>query len=413
MPALPEPDSHQPLAVEGAAAPAAAAATAPSSTKRPSSRSPAAAPPKRRRVPARAPGEAASGRVELKEMSQLNVALERLRAVLQSMRAEHRRAVLERTAVPVRAALAAFMKEARAAAKSSCTPWPKTVVPRPSMAGDANVRTLKNASGCAYQAQLRIGSLRMYTKAEATQSTAMRHLAVLAQLRREVVAVGGGIWEQHGRFCQILAEVLRQHRTSEEALGLGVFVYMRADEWIDRSRAITTPVAGLPRALEMHSRLSRARRADWAALRAEWIPLLRCTRAARRRGLSAAGAEALAEAARRGLLGRQAAQAVRAVERALGRRRRCEAKTIKKRAATLRRTAGALASRAAEEKRLAAQRRNLERARWRWMRRTDLTTAEMLEGPPRHLLPPPPLSSLLAPSVSSFLEVGEKEPPCS
>jgi len=321
------------------------------------------------------------------EALRVDATLGRLRAVLQAMTPDQRRCSIERMALPVRAALFAFMKGARTAAVGA-PPREETAPaasPRPSMAGAANVRTTRTARGVAHQAQLRIGHLRMYARAQAEPDVALKHLAALAQVRRDVVAAGEDIWEQPARFCSIFAEALREHGTSEDTLGLGVFVYMRADEWIDRSRTITTPVMKLPHALEMHSRLLRARRTSWASLRAEWAPLLRCTQLAQKQGVSLVEAEAMAESARRGLLERQCKQAVCSVERAMARKRGRAAKMFRECMATRRRAVKALAAEAAKEQKLEQKRRELKLARWQWLRRADLTMAEMLDGPPQHL----------------------------
>eukprot|EP00418_Pyrodinium_bahamense_P072314 CAMPEP_0179081144 /NCGR_PEP_ID=MMETSP0796-20121207/36516_1 /TAXON_ID=73915 /ORGANISM="Pyrodinium bahamense, Strain pbaha01" /LENGTH=370 /DNA_ID=CAMNT_0020778521 /DNA_START=234 /DNA_END=1346 /DNA_ORIENTATION=+ len=272
----------------------------------------------------------------------VNGAAEKLRAVLQSMNVDQRRVALESLPLQVRAALLAFMKSAREVPTPALRPaHPGAAVreARSSMAGDANVRAIENVHGTAYQAQMRIGHLRVYTPAQPRLEAAMEHQEVLEHLR----------------------------------------------EWIDRSRVITTPVLKLADALAVHSRLLRARQTSWASLRAEWASLLCRTRLARKRGLSLAEAEATAERARRGLLERQLRQAARALERALVRKQRSTTTALKKCERAHRKAVKGLATQAAQERVAAKHRQQLRDARWRWLCRADLTTAEMLRGPPEHL----------------------------
>mmetsp|Transcript_121884 Transcript_121884/g.339842 ORF Transcript_121884/g.339842 Transcript_121884/m.339842 type:complete len:417 (-) Transcript_121884:130-1380(-) len=318
----------------------------------------------------------------------VNGAAEKLRAVLQSMNVDQRRVALESLPLQVRAALLAFMKSAREVPTPALRPaHPGAAVreARSSMAGDANVRAIENVHGTAYQAQMRIGHLRVYTPAQPRLEAAMEHQEVLEHLRRAALSAGEEIWGQPARFCRLCSEVMEERGTSEERLGLGAFVYMRADEWIDRSRVITTPVLKLADALAVHSRLLRARQTSWASLRAEWASLLCRTRLARKRGLSLAEAEATAERARRGLLERQLRQAARALERALVRKQRSTTTALKKCERAHRKAVKGLATQAAQERVAAKHRQQLRDARWRWLCRADLTTAEMLRGPPEHL----------------------------
>merc|ERR1712018_117621 len=90
--------------------------------------------------------------------------------------------------------------------------------------------------------------------------------------------------------------------TSEHKLGLSVFVCMRADRWIDRSKTINSPVMALADAVAVHLQLLQAEETSWECLRAAWVALMLRTRHAQAKRLSMADAEAVAENARQGLL---------------------------------------------------------------------------------------------------------------
>lgn len=241
-----------------------------------------------------------------------------------------------------------------------------------------DVRTIKNVHQVSYQAQLRIRHLRMYTHSQADLDTAISHQMILAQARHAIDAAGEEVWNHPDEFCNVFAEILRSARTSQEELGLSVFIFMRADEWISRCATITSPVVALGDAVAAHARLLAARQTSWARLRTEWVFLMRQTQHARLQRLSQAQAEAVAEKARLGLLQRRLKLAVSAAERAIGLRYNFEQKAMQ---AEARRSRCAAKEKHAQ-KRAAHKRKQREQSKAlrRWYHRVDLTTEQILEG---------------------------------
>lgn len=268
---------------------------------------------------------------------QLELALDGLRGVIQSMKDEspsHARAAIESLSQDVRAELLVFMERRRKDSATGSLP-PRGLPQEISLPGaracgipkvrSTSVRTIRNTSGPAYQAQLRIRHLRLHTRILKERERALLYQTILAQVGDAIAAAGGAVWDAPDNFCQTVDRSLELHRTSANELGLTVHIYMRADRLIDRRRAITSPCLPLWEAVALHARLLRAQR-SWESLKAEWVPLLQQTRRARGCGRSAQDASGLAMEARLGFLERRLAGAARGVARALDRRRRGAAK---------------------------------------------------------------------------------------
>merc|ERR1711870_184139 len=125
---------------------------------------------------------------------------------------------------------------------------------------------------------------------------------IFTQIRQEIDGAGEGIWKNPDQFCSIIKNVFINNGTCETKLGLSVFICMRADKWIDRSKTINSPVVTLADAVAIHSQLLQAQETSWESLRAEWVALMLRTRHGRARRLSVADAVTIAEKARQGLL---------------------------------------------------------------------------------------------------------------
>lgn len=232
-----------------------------------------------------------------------------------------------------------------------------------------------------YKAHIDMKALRIYTRAYPKKELAIQSQAALVRLRNALVAASAldpEVWDRPEDVCRMFRDVLHACGTSPEKLGLAVYVSLRADRWLGRRLHITMPVMPLQDALELHSRLLRARDTSWEALRKEWLGAPRLKRLA-------PGAETRLEEARQQAIQRQLARAKGAAARALGEERRRAARArreLSRSAALVSREAARAAAAAAAAGRREAE---LRRERWRWLRRKDLTTEELLRGPPPEL----------------------------
>uniref|UniRef100_A0A7S4R4M8 Uncharacterized protein n=1 Tax=Alexandrium monilatum TaxID=311494 RepID=A0A7S4R4M8_9DINO len=319
--------------------------------------------------------------------------LDGLRSALQDLPKPDRLEGIRRLAPAVRAALLAFMERRSpkssspsssrpdAADEAAPAPPPPHTAPRGRAARRLCAAGVRAVSSLKYKAHVDVKALRIYTRAYARRELALQSQEALWRLRSALVAAStldSEFWDRPEEVCQRFREVLCACGTSPEKLGLAVYVSLRADRWLGRRFHITTPVLPLLDALRLHSRLLRARDLSWEALREAWLSAPRPKR-------SAPGAEARAREARWQALGRQAARAARAAARALdavsrgAARERREA--LRAAASSSRAAAGAARAAAAARRRAAG----LRRERWRWLRRKDLTTEELLRGPPAEL----------------------------
>lgn len=248
-----------------------------------------------------------------------------------------------------------------------------------------DVRAVKRMHKTTYLAQLRLRHLRMYTHARDDIEVAVGYQMILAQARHAIDAVGDDVWHNPVAFCSVFSDACRNAGSCLEELGLSVFVFMRADEWICRPVAITSPVMALKDAVATYSRLCKARQISWEQLRAEWLPLMMQTQHSRSRQLSWEQAMAVADRARVKLLQRRFWLAVATAERSLKIKRRRQAKAAKARQQVeLREQKQKLAAAASMRRSAAAKRQNWA-ARRRWYRNRDLTMEEIMHGPPQSL----------------------------
>merc|ERR1712232_467527 len=154
------------------------------------------------------------------------------------------------------------------------------------MVRGSDLRSTTTARGEKHQALMRMRSLRMYTSEQDTIEAAIKHQMILVQVRHANEDVGSAAWDDPTLFHEIFCGVLAQHGTCEQDLGFRAFIYMRADEWIDRSRVITSPVLPLIDAVRQHEQLVASRQHSWEKLKATWRPFLLQTQSARNRKLT-------------------------------------------------------------------------------------------------------------------------------
>lgn len=332
-----------------------------------------------------------TGRVERGGFSaQARAALDRLRTVLKFTTAAERRAAI--TALPQRVsqALLAFMEAPQREAEALPSRKRRAELNcddgQCKTARGTDVRVIHNIRGTTYKVQLRLQHLRMYTCAQTSIEAAARHRMIFARFRDVIESVGESVWDDPTRFCLLFQDTLKQHGTSEQEMGLGVFIYMRADQWIDRSRVITSPTLALADAVVVHSRLLRAQKMSWEALRAEWVPLLRRTQKSQAKMLSQAEAEEMAEQSHRNHVKKRLQVAVPRVARALARWGKAISSEARAKGREGHRVSVREAVREAACRQLASkQHRRLRDKQWRWLRRADLSIAEMMRGPPLHI----------------------------
>lgn len=201
----------------------------------------------------------------------------------------------------------------------------KEVVQNAVFSRGTDVRCIKGLHMTRYQAQLRINHLRMYTREVADIETAIKHQMIFVQFRHAIDAVGESVWTNPDQFCSIFRCILKNKGVSENQFGLRVFVCMRADEWIDRTKTINSPVMALADALRVRSQLLSARQTSWESLRVEWVALMLRTHHARTKLLSQADAEAIAEKARQSCLKHHLKQAIHGLHRVLNRKKHTKA----------------------------------------------------------------------------------------
>lgn len=243
-----------------------------------------------------------------------------------------------------------------------------------------DLRMRRHVHCVSYQAQLRFRHLRIYTRGHADLNTAISYQMALVQARHAINAAKPDIWDRPADFCKVFIDALNAAGTTLAELGLSVFVFMRADEWIGRFATITSPVMTLEAAVAVHARLLVARQISWLHVRKEWVQLMLQTQQAKQRGVSLSEAEALADGARTCYLEHRLKHDVAAVERAVRLRGLAKQRVMRSQMMTQQRLQS---KRKAAARLLEQKRRAVLVARRKWYRRMDLTMEEILQGPPR------------------------------
>merc|ERR1712176_1220080 len=121
-------------------------------------------------------------------------------------------------------------------------------------------------------------------------------------------------------------EELAKSGSSQNELGMRVYVEMRAPEWIANNYHITSPVVPLAEAISLRARLLHARSTSWDLFRTEWVALLQ----GGKNGRSSEDAEEYVNQARFSFLRQRVTHLVGNAERALDLQERLEMKEKKR-----------------------------------------------------------------------------------
>lgn len=278
---------------------------------------------------------------ELKTKASLETiyALKRLQNAICDLPKPHRKLAISRMSPKLRRELLDYM--VNQSTSMPCLDQPKVnqsssrrVRGQDSFTRGTDIRALKLVHKTTYQVQLRIRHLRMYTKAQDKIDIAIQHQMCLVEARHALESSGECIWADPQEFNNVITDTLKRFGTSIEDLGLSVFISMKADDYICRPAAITSPVMGLQEAVTMHARLSKARKTSWTHLRAEWIPLMQKTQRSRVKNLSLNQVAEIVDMAHLKFLQRRLRQALSASDRSLKRRHAIEVKLAKLRRRT-------------------------------------------------------------------------------
>lgn len=266
-----------------------------------------------------------------------NDALKRLQFILQSMDRHLRTTSIMTMPPSVRRALLRFMEAHCNSPKQSQPSVTTTLKKRGRTVASAEtpLRPTKSTRGCGgYVAHLDIEFLRLYARTRSELVVAEADQRVLTRCRDAINArVEPTTWNDDPvAVWRIFEATLAEQGTSQNDLGLGVFVQLRAQQYLPRKYCVTSPAMSFQEALELRLRLLVARRESWESFRREWVHIMCCTRSAVQRGRSQAEAEAFADKAHKEYLDAQLARAVKDVQQNLQPRAWCSAKCGKRRA---------------------------------------------------------------------------------
>lgn len=326
----------------------------------------------------------------------LKAALQRLRHALQALEVPARRKVILGMDPCLKAALTRFMEcappangtsllhRARQERQRPCRKpagWKRRGLP---LSGFAGVRAIAGAQTMKYRAYMDVKALRFYTRLQPHASVAVEQHALLARMRAALQAaadVDAQAWHRVKDLYVMCSEILRSGGGSEEILGLGVYVSLRVNEWLGRKHHITSPRLPLMEALQVHSRILRARLVSWKAVRLEWAHFMQHKKRGLTCGLNLPEAEAIANKARSEVAAKKLPRILRSALHRLHREQRRALRGLRTqqyhKSKQARAEAGARRAQASAARERGAERR-------RWFGRGDLTMEEILRGPPMH-----------------------------
>jgi hypothetical protein len=307
------------------------------------------------------------------------------------MRPELRQISIQRLSPRLRVVLTDFMKSGKASSlshpKNNCDDMESKQVQTRSSAKRLNPFgcMISNATGNQnpmYKAHVHMKALRFYTHGQTNLKVALHRQMILVQLRQALIAASKTnlcFWEDARAAHQICSEVLLANNTSETEMGLSSYVYLRAGHLLIQSCTIISPVMPLGETLQWHCRLLRARRKSWQALRAEWVELMQSSRQPPARRRTLIDAEAIADEARAHALKTQFTRAVSKLAKAVEVDEKLSSTQHRMMAYRLRKEQQKLASaRKSHEK----ERRERFKLRRKWLKRSDLTMGDIMQGPP-------------------------------
>jgi len=330
-------------------------------------------------------------------LARLSPTLSQLCAILQEMEPGLRYTSIEALSPRLRVSLAAFMKSRRASSNNNDVGQNRKKQTDKSTQQEHQFAFMvsKALHACAtthrptYKAHLHIKALRFYTLAHPNLEVALDRQMILMQLRQALVAATkthSCLWEDAHATYQICMEVLNANRTSEIDMGLCSYVYLRAANLLVQTRTIISPVIPLRETLELHSRLLRARRTSWQALRAEWIDIMLSTRQPLAKRKTLVDAEVIADEARSEALKIQFTRLARRLAKSVEHDEKRASRQHRKMIQHLRKEQRKIVT---ARKLALASRRQLRREdeaqhKWRqeWMKRSDLTMDDIMGGPP-------------------------------
>jgi len=312
-------------------------------------------------------------------------AMKRLQSAVYDLPKTHRKVAISRMPLRVRKELLEYMIKQSTSVPCVSQPKVNKCLPRRVRGQDSftrgtDIRTLKFVHKTTYQVQLRIRSLRMYTKAQDKLDIAIQHQMCLVEAREQILSSGESIWADPQQFKNVITDTLKGFGTSIEDLGLSVFISMKADDYVCRPSSITSPVMGLLEAVSMHARLLKARKSSWTHLRAEWIPLMQKTQRSRVKNFSLNQVAEIVDMAHLRFLQHRLHQAVSASERILKHRHAIDTKLAKLQARIQRKVSKAKARSVFACRRQDGEKRRHWAARRRWYKGADATMEDIIHG---------------------------------
>lgn len=265
---------------------------------------------------------------DFQSISQLDGALESLRAALQSMDAPRRETIIQGMVPQVRSKLLVYMEHYRQAGNILRSVGVQEAAikhhshkVKPHIAREASVYKLSKVYGGSgplrlkYQASIHVKALRLYTREQCSVQAAIEHQIVLVQLKQALDARSirePEFWDDHRTVLQVCDAVLSSNETSETELGLRAWVHIRAPRWLGPRCRISSTANPLAEALKVHALLLRARDTSWESLRAEWLHLLQF-----QKRLSGKVAATIVDQARQATLAENLKRSLNNVERVL------------------------------------------------------------------------------------------------
>lgn len=272
--------------------------------------------------------QSTTSRTDFQIISQLDVALESLRSVLQSMDALQRETIIQGMVPQVRSKLLVYMEQSRQAGNvlrsvgfQAAAIKHHSRKAKPNIAREASIYRLSKVYGGSgplrmkYQASIHVKALRLYTREQCSVQAAIEHQIVLVQLKQALDAQSIGdpeFWDDHRTVLQVCDAVLSSNETSEAELGLRAWVHIRAPRWLGPRCRISSMATPLAEALEVHALLLHARATSWESLRDEWLHLLQF-----QKRLSAKEAATIVDRARQATLAENLKRTLNSVERLL------------------------------------------------------------------------------------------------
>lgn len=287
-------------------------------------------------------------------------------------------------------------------------------------------------SGQMYRARTNVDSLELFTMFQPDIEVAIEHQIVLAHIRNSAKAMSDTMnlnMEDHTDvFLEVCRRCLAELGTSEEKMQLRASVRMRVS-YLSRSQRIASPKMSVSDATKIRCTLFRAKRSSWESLRSVWIAVMQ-HRGWKRKGkqLSLQEAEFIADeawktgASQRHLQQQREEMQRKQLERLRQRQQWQESRTLLQRqrrsaiahalqlrkcarfskavsraACSLdseerfnlqqerRKTAAEVGAAQAYKKRVVEIQRRRQHELRQWQRRADLTMAEIMQGPPKHL----------------------------